>query len=108
MVASEPAGSIRSHSAAQSLRYQRLLLLLPSVSLPSPHVRMLGQRPEYPFSGRLQVYANTVHRLNATFRSMGSLLTEANGLGMGKDIHIIYGPGKELGVAGWRVCFFWW
>ncbi|CAM9867196.1 unnamed protein product, partial [Discosporangium mesarthrocarpum] len=46
-----------------------------------------------------QVYANCVHRPGATFRGLGSLL----GGGLGQDVHIIYGPGKDLGIAGWRV-----
>ncbi|CAN0384143.1 unnamed protein product, partial [Laminaria digitata] len=57
-----------------------------------------------------QVYANCIHRPNASFRSVGSLLASGGvkggggtGMGMGNDVHIMYGLSKDLGVAGWRV-----
>lgn len=53
------------------------------------------------------MYANCIHRPNAQYRSVGSLLM-ANGSadvgqGLGDDVHILYGLSKDLGVAGWRV-----
>ncbi|CAM9945408.1 unnamed protein product, partial [Choristocarpus tenellus] len=46
-----------------------------------------------------EVYANCVHRPGATFRGLGSLHRG----GLGKNVHVLYGPAKDLGVAGWRV-----
>lgn len=52
------------------------------------------------------MYANCVHRPNASYRSVGSLLmgSGTDGMvGMGNDVHVLYGLSKDLGVAGWRV-----
>lgn len=58
------------------------------------------------------MYANCVHRPNAVYRSVGRLLMagasqegggEGVGMGLGEDVHILYGLSKDLGVAGWRV-----
>ncbi|CAN0364642.1 unnamed protein product, partial [Ascophyllum nodosum] len=48
-----------------------------------------------------EVYANSVHRPHATFRSVGSLA--ADGCPMGDDVHLVYGLSKDFGVAGWRM-----
>lgn len=48
-----------------------------------------------------QIYANCVHRPNANYQSVGELLMD--GPGMGRDVHILYGPGKDLGIPGWKV-----
>eukprot|EP00752_Nemacystus_decipiens_P004326 g3951.t1 len=53
-----------------------------------------------------EVYANCVHRPNASYRSVGNLLmgSGTDGIvGMGNDVHVLYGLSKDLGVAGWRV-----
>lgn len=50
-----------------------------------------------------QVYANCIHRPNASFRSVGGLLMADGAAGMGGDVHVLYGLSKDLGVAGWRV-----
>ncbi|CAM9416345.1 unnamed protein product [Ectocarpus fasciculatus] len=50
-----------------------------------------------------EVYANCIHRPNASFRSVGSLLMADGAAGMGGDVHVLYGLSKDLGVAGWRV-----
>ncbi|CAN0075967.1 unnamed protein product, partial [Scytosiphon promiscuus] len=54
-----------------------------------------------------EVYANCIHRPNAQFRSVGSLLMGSGAAGgpqgLGDDVHILYGLSKDLGVAGWRV-----
>ncbi|CAN0092187.1 unnamed protein product, partial [Hapterophycus canaliculatus] len=54
-----------------------------------------------------EIYANCIHRPNAQFRSVGSLLmangASGEGQGLGDDVHILYGLAKDLGVAGWRV-----
>ncbi|CAM9472569.1 unnamed protein product [Ectocarpus sp. 8 AP-2014] len=50
-----------------------------------------------------EVYANCIHRPNASFRSVGGLLMADGAAGMGGDVHVLYGLSKDLGVAGWRV-----
>lgn len=52
------------------------------------------------------MYANCVHRPNASYRSVGDLLMGSGTdgvVGMGNDVHVLYGLSKDLGVAGWRV-----